>query len=251
VTLNDDQLDRYARHIVLKEIGGEGQKRLLAATIAVIGAGGIGSPAIQYLAAAGIGTIRLIENEAVSLDNLQRQVLFGTADVGRLKADAAAETVACLNPDVRFEARQARLDPANVAELLEGADFVLDGSDNFATRLTVSDHCTRSQIPLISAAIGQFQAQIGTFRGWEEDKPCYRCFVGDAFDTEDCDTCSELGVLGAMAGITGTWAALEAIRQITGFGEDPAGKLHIFDGLKSGLRTIRIVKDPACKGCGG
>jgi molybdopterin-synthase adenylyltransferase len=251
VTLSDNQLDRYARHIVLKEIGGQGQKRLLAATVAVIGAGGIGSPAIQYLAAAGVGTIRLVENDSVSLDNLQRQVLFGTTDVGRLKADGAGEAVARLNPDVGFEARRARLVATNVEELLDGADLVLDGSDNFATRLTVSDHCTAARIPLVSAAIGQFQAQIGTFRGWEEGKPCYRCFVGDAFDAEDCDTCSELGVLGATAGIAGSWAALETVRQITGFGEEPAGKLHIFDGLKPGLRTIRIVKDPACKGCGG
>jgi molybdopterin-synthase adenylyltransferase len=251
VTLSDEQLDRYARHIVLKEIGGEGQKRLLTSKVAVIGAGGIGSPAIQYLAAAGVGTIRLIENDAVSLDNLQRQVLFGTGDVERAKIDVAGEAVARLDPNVRFEGRSARLDTGNVAELLEGADLVLDGSDNFATRLTVSDHCTRLRVPLVSAAIGQFQAQIGTFRGWEEDKPCYRCFVGDAFDAEDCDTCSELGVLGAMAGIAGSWAALEVIRQITGFGEEPTGKLHIFDGLKPGLRTIRIVKDLACTGCGG
>ena len=129
-------------------------------------------------------------------------------------------------------------------------DLVIDGSDNFATRLIISDHCTSARIPLVSASIGRFQAQIGTFRGWEADKPCYRCFVGDAFDAEDCDTCSELGVLGAMAGIAGSWGAMEAIRAITGFGEDPAGKLHIFDGLKPGLRTIRIVKDPACSGCG-
>jgi adenylyltransferase/sulfurtransferase len=128
--------------------------------------------------------------------------------------------------------------------------LVLDGCDNFATRLVVSDHSTRAKIPLVSAAIGRFQVQIGTFRGWEADQPCYRCFVGDAFDAEDCDTCSELGVLGAMAGIAGSWAANEAIRSITGFGAAPAGRLHIFDGLAPAMRTIRIVKDPACKGCG-
>jgi molybdopterin/thiamine biosynthesis adenylyltransferase len=143
-----------------------------------------------------------------------------------------------------------RLTKANVTALLADSHVVLDGSDNFATRLVVSDHCTRAQIPLVSAAIGQFQVQIGTFRGWEADRPCYRCFVGDAFDAEDCDSCSELGVLGAMAGIAGSWAALEVVRQINGFGEDPLGKLHILDGLKPALRTIRIVKDPACQGCG-
>ena len=248
--LSDEQLDRYARHIVLKEIGGEGQRKLLAACVAVVGAGGIGCPALQYLAAAGVGALRVIDDDAVSLNNLQRQVLFGTGDVGRGKAEVAGEAVARLNPDVRFDMRRERLTAATAAGLLGGVDLVLDGSDNFATRLVVSDHCTAARIPLVSAAIGQFQAQIGTFRGWEADKPCYRCFVGDAFDTDDCDSCSELGVLGAMAGIAGAWAAMEAIRQIVGFGEEAPGKLHVFDGLRPALRTIRIVKDPACKGCG-
>jgi molybdopterin/thiamine biosynthesis adenylyltransferase len=251
VTLTDSQLDRYARHIVLKEIGGEGQRRLLEATVAIVGAGGIGSPAILYLAAAGVGRLRVIDDDRVTLDNLQRQVLFGTADVGRAKTEAAGEAIVNLNPDVRFEARRERLDPANVTALLGGADLILDGSDNFATRLAVSDHCTAARIPLVTAAIGQFQAQIGTFRGWLPDNPCYRCFVGDAFDAEDCDNCSELGVLGAMAGIAGSFAALEAIRAIAGFGADPGGRLHIFDGLAPAMRTVRIVKDPACKGCGG
>lgn len=250
MSLSDAQLDRYARHIVLKEIGGEGQRKLLAASVAIVGAGGIGAPAILYLAAAGIGRIRLIDDDSVSLDNLQRQVLFGTCDVGRRKVEVAGEAVARLNPDVRFEGMSARLAPGNVDSLLEDADLVLDGSDNFATRLIVSDHCTAARIPLVSAAIGRFQAQVGTFRGWEADRPCYRCFVGDAFDAEDCDSCAELGVLGAMAGIAGSFAAMEAIRAAAGFGDDPAGKLHIFEGLAPAMRTIRIVKDPACKGCG-
>ena len=249
--LSDEQLDRYAKHIFLKEIGGAGQARLLAARAVVVGAGGIGSPAIQYLAAAGIGRLRVIDDDLVSLDNLQRQVLFGAADLGARKIERAAAAVERLNRDVRFDGRAARLGPENVAALLDGADVVLDGSDNFATRLTVSDHCTGARIPLVSAAIGQFQAQVGTFRGWEADKPCYRCFVGDAFDAEDCDTCSELGVLGAFAGLAGSWAAMEAMRAIVGFGAEQTGKLHVFDGLGPALRTIRIVKDPACRGCGG
>lgn len=251
MSLTDAELDRYARHIVLKEIGGAGQAALRAAHIAVIGAGGIGAPALLYLAAAGIGRIRLIDDDQVSLDNLQRQVLFGTGDIGAGKAATARERLAALNADVAVEPVAGRLDGNNVVRLLDGIDLVLDGSDNFATRLAVSDHCTAVQIPLISAAIGQFQAQIGTFRGWLAGEPCYRCFVGDAFDAEDCDTCSELGVLGAMTGIAGSWAALEAIRAITGFGGNPGGKLHVFDGLAPAMRTIRIVKDPACKGCGG
>lgn len=235
---------------MLKEVGGSGQRRLLAATVAVIGAGGIGSPAIQYLAAAGVGTLRIIDDDTVSLDNLQRQILFGTADIGRAKVEVAAERVARLNPDVRVEAVRQRLTKENVAALLSGADVILDGSDNFATRLLVSDHASASRIPLVSAAIGQFQAQIGGWRGWEADKPCYRCFVGDAFDAEDCDSCSELGLLGAMAGIAGSMGALETLRQILKFGDEAAGKLQIFDGLVPAMRTLRIVKDPGCSGCG-
>ena len=251
MTLSDSQLDRYARHIVLKEIGGEGQRKMLGATVAVVGAGGIGSPAIQYLAAGGIGKLRAIDDDEVSLDNLQRQILFGTADIGKAKVLAAGMAAAKLNPDLVFEGRNERLDSANAAELLTGADIVLDGSDTFATRLVVSDTCTALRIPLVSAAIGQFQAQIGTFRGWLPDQPCYRCFVGDAFDADDCDTCAELGVLGAMAGMAGTFAALETIRAIAGFGDDPAGKLHLFDGLKPAMRTLTIAKDPNCRACAG
>lgn len=250
MSLSDDQLDRYARHIVLKEIGGAGQLKLRAARVAVIGAGGIGCPAIQYLAAAGIGTLRVIDDDSVSLSNLQRQVLFGTGDVGRSKVEIASKGVAALNPDVSFQGVPARLTLDNAAELIGPVDLVLDGCDNFATRLAVADHCTRARIPLVSAALGQFQGQIGTFRGWEQNQPCYRCFVGDAFDTDDCDTCAEQGVLGAMAGLIGSWAALEAVRAITGFGPNPVGKVQVFDGIAPALRTIRIPKDPACRTCG-
>jgi molybdopterin-synthase adenylyltransferase len=251
VTFTDEQLDRYARHIVLREIGGLGQTKLAEARVAVIGAGGIGCPAIQYLAAAGIGLLRVIDDDVVSLSNLQRQTLFGTGDVGRSKVEVAGEAVKRLNPDVAFEGVAARLSAENAAELIGPVDLVLDGCDNFATRLAVSDHCTRARIPLVSAALGQFQGQIGTFLGWEPDKPCYRCFVGDAFDADDCDTCAEQGVLGAMVGLVGSWAAMEVVRAIVGFGPDPAGKVHVLDGLTPTLRTIRVRKDPACGTCGG
>ena len=250
MSLTDAQLDRYARHIVLKEIGGEGQKKLLAASVAIVGAGGIGCPAIQYLAAAGVGRLRIVDDDRVSLDNLQRQTLFGTGDIGRAKVEVAAEAAARVNSDVAVEPVRARIGPGNAAETLGGVDIVLDGSDNFATRLLVSDFCTAARIPLVSAAVGQFQVQVGTWRGWEPGRPCYRCFVGDAFDAEDCDTCAELGVLGAVAGIAGSWAALEAVRQIVVFGGEALGKVHVFDGLTAGLRTLRIVKDPGCRACG-
>ena len=250
MTLSDEQLDRYARHIVLREIGGAGQVQLGQARVAVIGAGGVGCPAIQYLAAAGIGALRVIDDDEISLSNLQRQILFGTDDVGRSKITVAGEAVARLNPHTAFEPVPGRLTRTNAAELIGDVDLVLDGCDNFATRLAVSDHCTAAKITLVSGAIGQFQGQIGTFRGWETGQPCYRCFVGDAFDADDCDTCAEQGVLGAMAGLIGSWAAMEAVRAIASFGPDPAGKVHIFDGVTPALRTIRIAKDPACKACG-
>jgi molybdopterin-synthase adenylyltransferase len=250
VSLTDAQLDRYARHIVLKEIGGEGQRRLLAARVALIGAGGVGAPALLYLVAAGVGAIAVIDDDEVTLDNLQRQVLFATADVGRAKIEVAAGAAERLNPEVRFEGRRARLSRGNAGELLEGADLVLDGSDNFATRLAVSDHCTEARVPLVSAAVGRFQAQVSTWRGWEPGRPCYRCFVGDAFDSDDCDNCAELGVLGAMVGLAGSFAALEAVRAITGFGEEAAGKVHVLDGLKPAMRSFTVPKDPACRACG-
>jgi adenylyltransferase/sulfurtransferase len=250
VSLRDDQLDRYARHIVLKEIGGEGQLRLIDSAVTLVGAGGIGSPALQYLAAAGVGRLKVIDDDLVSLDNLQRQILFGTADVGRPKVGVARESAERLNPDLRFEEARERLVPPNAADLLAGASVVIDGSDNFATRLLVSDTCTALRIPLVSAAVGMFQVQVGTWRGWEPDRPCYRCFVGDAFDSDDCDNCAELGVLGAAAGIAGAWAAMEAIRQIVGFGGEAAGKVHVFDGLAPALRTLKIAKDPGCRRCG-
>lgn len=247
--LTDAQLDRYARHIVLKEIGGAGQRALLGAHVTLVGAGGIGAPAIQYLAAAGVGHLRVIDDDTISLANLQRQILYGTADVGRPKLEVASEAVARLTSDTSFEGRAERIDAENAGRLIAGADVVVDGSDNFATRLAVSDACVAAGIPLVSAAIGMFQGQIGLFRGHEPGQACYRCFVGDAFDADDCDTCSELGVLGAMAGIMGSWAAMEAIRAVVGFGSDQAGRIHILDGLGPAMRTIRIVKDPACRGC--
>lgn len=249
MTLSDTQLERYARHIILKEIGGGGQARLLKGHVAVIGAGGIGSPAVQYLAAAGLGTITLIDDDTVDLSNLQRQTLFGTADQGRPKVEAAADAVARLNPDVTVRPVRARIDAANAATLLGGADVVLDGTDNFDTRLLVADAALALSIPLISAAVGEFEGQLGVFRGWEPDKPCYRCFVGH--DPERAGvSCSEQGVLGALTGLMGSLAALETVRAIAPFGEDSAGKLLLVDSLALRFRTLALPKDPGCRSCG-
>ena len=250
MSLTDDQLDRYARQMVLREIGAVGQLRLRESHVVLIGAGGIGSPAALYLAAAGIGRITLIDNDKVSLANLQRQILFRTADIDADKVQTAQASLAALNPDVAAVGCYARIDASNAAQLIAGADVIVDGSDNFATRLAVADAAYAAHVPLVSAAIGQFHGQLGTFRGWEAGMPCYRCYVGDAFDAEDCDTCAELGVLGAMTGWLGSMAALEAVRCLHPFGEDQAGKLHLVDGLVPSMRTIRLPKDPGCRTCG-
>ncbi len=250
MTLTDPELERYARHIVLHDIGGAGQARLKAARVAVIGAGGIGCPALQYLAAAGVGAITIFDDDTVSLSNLQRQILFGDDDIGQPKAARAAAMVARLNPHCTVTARIERLNATSAMAALADHDVILDGTDSFASRLAIADAAYGLRIPLVSAAIGQFHGQLATWRGWLADAPCYRCYVGDAFDAEDCDTCAELGVLGAMTGIMGSYAAMEAIRAITGFGANPGGKLHLIDGTAPAMRTIRMPKDPACTTCG-
>ncbi|MFM7405025.1 MAG: HesA/MoeB/ThiF family protein [Erythrobacter sp.] len=254
MNLSSARLDRFARHIVIPEVGGAGQVRLAAARVAVIGLGGIGSPALQYLAASGIGRLALVDNDVVDVSNLQRQTIFTARDVGHGKAVSARRWLANFDDALQVDVSDARITPANAASLIAGADLVLDGTDNFATRLAVSDACVAAGIPLLSAAVGRFQGQVGAFAGHLPGEACYRCFVGDAFDAEDCDTCADDGMLGAMAGWVGSFAAMQAIkvllRGVSSLGEPGWGRLHILDGLEPGMRTIRIPKDPACKGCG-
>ncbi|MEH3104517.1 MAG: HesA/MoeB/ThiF family protein [Sphingomonas phyllosphaerae] len=250
MTLGPDELARYARHIVLPEIGGAGQLRLSRAHVLVIGAGGIGSPVIQYLAAAGVGRLTIVDDDRVELSNLQRQTLFTTADVGRAKAELAAEAVARLNPHVSAQAIVARVAAETIGSMLHDAPAVIaDGCDNFDTRLLVADAALTRRIPLVSAAVGRFEGQLGVYRGWEAGKPCYRCFVGDA-PARDALTCAEEGVLGPVTGIVGSMAALEAIRQIAPFGDDSAGRLMLLDFLSLRFRTLVLPPDPACRACG-
>ncbi len=245
MNLRDEQLDRYARHIILKEIGGGGQKRLLDAHALIVGAGGIGSPVIQYLAAAGVGRLTVVDDDTVSLSNLQRQTLFATRDVGSRKVVAAANVVQRMNPDVTLLPIDRRLDAGNAARLLGGVDVVIDGSDNFATRLIVADAALAASVPLVSAAVGQFEGQLAVYRGWQADRPCYRCLVGNDPDRPDA-SCSDQGVLGALTGVIGSLAAIEAVRQIVPFGEDSAGRLLIVDALAFRFRTIALPKDAGC-----
>jgi adenylyltransferase/sulfurtransferase len=246
VSLTDAELERYARHIVLPQVGGLGQRRLNEARIAIIGAGGIGSAVIPALASAGVGTITIIDSDIVEESNLQRQPLFRERDIGYSKADLALQFVQRLNRFVKAKPVLARIDAENAQTILADHDLVIDGSDNFATRLAVSDACVAIGVPLLSAAAVQFQGQVGLFRS----KPCYRCFVGDAFDADDCDNCAELGVLGALTATVGSFAALLAINRIVGAGSDQVGKVHLFDGEALEWRAIRIPADPGCKACG-
>ncbi|MET1755394.1 HesA/MoeB/ThiF family protein [Novosphingobium sp. RD2P27] len=255
MSLAPDRLARFARHIVLPEVGGTGQVALAQAHVVLVGCGGIGSPALQYLAAAGIGRLTLIDSDTIDISNLQRQTIFAPSDVGRSKAEVAAEWVQRFDLGLEVRALVQRVDQENVAHALSGATLVLDGCDNFATRLIVSDACVEARVPLTSAAIGRFQGQVASFAGHLPDQPCYRCFVGDAFDAEDCDTCAADGVLGAMAGMVGTFGAMQAMRVLlqgqAALGDPQFGKLHLLDGLAPSLRAISIVKDPDCSGCGG
>jgi molybdopterin-synthase adenylyltransferase len=246
---SDDELERYARQIVLPQVGGVGQRRLKAASVAVVGAGGIGSAVIPSLVGAGIGRLTIIDDDVVDRTNLQRQPIFRDDQLGRPKAQLAADFARALNPHVYVGVVQERLTTDNANTVLDDHDLVIDGSDNFATRLTVADTLTRLQIPLVSAAAVQFQGQVGLFRGWQADKHCYRCFVGDAFDTDDCDTCAEQGVLGALTATVGSFATLMAIRAIVGIGEEVAGSLFLFDGTRLDWRKIRLPKDPNCRTC--
>jgi molybdopterin/thiamine biosynthesis adenylyltransferase len=253
VTFTPARLERFARHIVLPEVGGAGQAALAQAHVSLIGLGGIGSPALQYLAAAGIGTLTLIDNDRVEASNLQRQTIYREADLGLAKVTAGGAWVRGFDAAIEVRERAQRITSDNAAEVIHGADLVLDGCDNFATRLAVSDACVASRIPLLSAAVGRFQGQVGAFAGHLPGHACYRCYVGDAFDADDCDTCADDGMLGAMAGWAGTFAALQAVRvliaPIGGLGDSQFGKLHLLDGLAPAMRTITIAKDPECRAC--
>jgi molybdopterin/thiamine biosynthesis adenylyltransferase len=243
VTFSDDEIERYARHLVLVEVGGPGQQRLKAARVGLIGLGGVGAPAALYLAAAGIGTLRLIDDDTVALSNLQRQIAFDVADIGRPKAEAGAEALTALNPHVRVEPFAGRLTVATAARLVEGCDVVVDGTDDFETRFAVNAACMAARIPLVSGALGRWNGQVGVFTG----RPCYRCLVPGA--PPEAETCARVGVIGALAGVVGSMVALEAIKLIAGAGQPLAGRLLIYDGLAGTARTVTVAADPDCPVC--
>lgn len=255
MSLAPEERERYARHILLKEIGGPGQHQLKGSTIAIVGAGGLGAPAALYLAAAGVGRLRLIDHDQVSLSNLQRQILYRSDEVGAPKVERARATLAALNPDVEIEARFEKLTEANARALLAGADLVLDGTDEFATRFAVNLACHDLGVALISGAVGRWDGQVATFKSGltkhmspSERLPCYRCLVPEI--PPDAETCAAVGVVGALTGVIGSLMALEAIKEIAKAGESLAGRLLIYDSLAAQGRTIRLPRDPACPVCG-
>jgi len=246
--MNDDQLLRYSPHILLPEIGVEGQQRLLAAHALVIGAGGLGSPAALYLASAGIGTITLADGDAVDLTNLQRQILHTTAAVGRPKAASGREALAKLNPEVRVVALEERLAPARLDELATQVDIVLDCSDNFATRHAANRSCVRHRKPLVSGAGVRFDGQISVFDLRRSDSPCYSCLFPEDAPAEE-ERCAVLGVFAPLTGIIGATQAAEALKLLAGTGEPLCGRLLLLDALAMEWRSIRLKRDPACQVC--
>lgn len=252
--LNEDQIRRYARHILLPEVGGRGQTILLRSKVLVVGAGGLGSPLLLYLAAAGIGTIGVIDDDVVDLSNLQRQVVHDTARVGMPKVESARDRLAAINPDVRVIPFRERLTAANAIQRIGAFDAVADGSDNFATRFLVNDACFLARKPLISGAILRFDGQISTFKAFEpgdgDHGPCYRCLFREPPPPGQIPSCAEAGVLGAFCGAVGSIQATEVVKQILGIGEGLSGWLLICDALAGTFRKIRVHADPACPLCG-
>lgn len=250
MALNSEEIERYARHLVLPEVGGPGQGRLKAARVLVIGAGGLGAPLIQYLAAAGIGTLGIVDDDTVSLSNLQRQVIHGTPDLGRLKVESAADAVARLNPHVRVVVHPRRIDAASTEALAAAYDVVADGSDNFATRYAVSDACYRARRPLVTAALGRFDGTLTTIRAHEtgadgRPNPTYRCLFPNPPPPGSVPPCAEAGVLGALAGVMGSLMAMEVIRAVAGFGEPLVGRLLMVDTHAMRFETLGYAWDEA------
>ncbi|MFB6251443.1 MAG: ThiF family adenylyltransferase [Halobellus sp.] len=247
--LDPTQLDRYSRHIIMDDVGPGGQQDLLDADVLVLGAGGLGAPIIQYLAAAGVGTLGIADDDEVELSNLQRQVIHGTDDVGRKKVASAAEFVAQLNPDIAVEKHDLRVRPDNIEALIDGYDFVVDGTDNFQTRYLVNDACTLAGVPFSHGSIFKFEGQITTFAG-TEDSPCYRCMFPQAPPEGMVPNCATAGVLGVLPGTVGCIQATETVKAIIGTGDLLDGEMVFYDALNMEFDTVEITKKDDCPVCG-
>lgn len=250
--LSETQIRRYARHIVLAEIGGVGQSRLIAAKVLVVGAGGLGAPLLQYLAAAGIGTLGVIDHDTVDLSNLQRQVIHRTSDVGVSKVESARRALQEINPEVRVQTHDERLTAGNAERVIMGYDLVADGSDNFATRYLLNDVCFQLRKTLVSAAILRFDGQISTYKAWQGDgHPCLRCIFPEAPSEDAVPSCAQAGVLGALAGTLGAMQATEVVKELLGIGRSLSGRLVLYDALAASFDEVAIAKRPDCPTCGG
>ena len=250
--LSEAQFQRYARHLILDEVGEEGQAKLLKARVLVVGAGGLGSPLLLYLAAAGIGTLGVVDDDAVDLSNLQRQIIHATSSVGQAKTASARATLAQINPDVRVETHATRLDERNVRDIVGRYDLVADGSDNFATRYLLNDWCYRLRKTLVGAALSPFDGQLSTFKAWlGPPHPCYRCLFREAPPPDSVPRCETAGILGAIAGVMGTLQAVEVLKEILGIGTSLSGSLLLYDSLAADFHKIEIPRDPDCPTCGG
>ncbi|WP_135081922.1 molybdopterin-synthase adenylyltransferase MoeB [Terasakiella sp. SH-1] len=249
---NEEQLERYARHILLPEVGGEGQAKLLNAKVLVVGAGGLGAPVLLYLAAAGVGTIGIIDDDVVDLSNLQRQVIHNVATLDVPKVESAKERLLSINPDLTINLYQDRLNSKNIQDIIAPYDIVADGTDNFATRFLINDACYFAQKTLVSAAILRFDGQLSTYKAHEEgeDKPCYRCIFREPPPPGQVPTCSEAGVLGAICGTMGSLQATEILKEIMGIGQSMSGTLMIYDALHSEFRNVKVKRDKGCPLCG-
>ena len=248
--LSEEQFRRYARHLILDEVGEEGQEKLLQSRVLVIGAGGLGSPLLMYLAAAGVGTIGLVDDDRVDITNLQRQIVHATGRIGDLKVDSAVESLTRINDGIAIETHALRLDAANAAGLISRYDLVVDGSDNFTTRYLLNDLCTALRKPLVAAALSPFEGQLSTFKAYLGDgHPCYRCLFREPPPPGMVPRCEEAGILGAVAGVVGTLQAVEVLKELLGLGDGLDGTLLIYDALRTRFHRIRIAKDPDCPNC--
>ena len=248
MAMTDEQIERYSRHIILKEVGAKGQKKLLNGSVLIIGAGGLGAPAALYLAAAGVGHIGIVDADEVDLSNLQRQVIHATADIGKAKVKSAKESMEAINPDVKVSTYRMFVDSTNVRELIREYDFIIDGTDNFPAKFLINDACVLEKKPFSHAGIIRFQGQLMTYVPGEG--PCYRCVFKNPPPKDAVPTCKQAGVIGAMAGTIGTLQAMEAIKYLIGKGDLLTGKLLTYDALKMEFRKINLKKDCNCAVCG-
>ncbi len=247
MAFTNEQLERYSRHIILKEIGVKGQKKLLNAKVLIIGAGGLGAPAAMYLAAAGVGTIGIVDADEVDLSNLQRQIIHTTADIGKAKVKSAAETMKAINPDITVNTYRTFVTSQNIMELIADYDFIIDGTDNFPAKFLINDACVMAKKPFSHAGIIRFQGQLMTYVPGEG--PCYRCIFKDPPPKDAVPTCKQAGVIGAMGGVIGSLQAMEAVKYITGQGELLTGRLLTYDALKMQFRTVKLPLDHNCAVC--